>query len=230
MNAETRTGGRLLLTGGATGLGREIADQARTAGYDIVVLDRTPSTHSRQIVVDLQDSTAALEATRAAIDLLGGLDALVLCAGINRPERFEHQDFVTWKSVLEVNVLGNAAVTSAALAHLKASRGRIVGIGSTASRRLTSGMSAYGTSKHAFTAFLHGVALEEMGNLGVSLVHPGLMDTGFFEGRRPEYMPPIKELLNPSDVASAVLFCLSQPADVAVRDLFITDFTVNDWP
>ena len=230
MNVETEASKRLLLTGGATGLGRAIAEQATTAGFDVVVLDRKPSPHSRQIIVDLQDTAAAGAATDAAVAELGGLDALVLCAGINRPERFEHQDFAAWKSVVEVNVLGNAAVTRAALSALKSSHGRIVGIGSTASRRLVQGMSAYGTSKHAFTAFLHAVALEEMGNLGVSIVHPGVMDTGFFEGRPAEYVPPAAQRLNPSHVANAVMFCLSQPANVAVRDMFITDAVSYDWP
>lgn len=230
MTSEYTHGKKLLLTGGTSGLGQAIAEQAQAAGYELLVLDRNPSTDSPHIVVDLQDTDAAEAATLEALERLGGLDALVLCAGINRPERFEHQDVAAWKSVLEVNVFGNAAVTRASIGALKQSHGRIVGIGSTASRRLTSGMSAYGASKHAFTAFLHGIAIEEMGNLGVSIVHPGMMETGFFSGRRPEFVPPANNRLDPSDVARAVLFCLSQPAHVAVRDMYITDVTVRDWP
>lgn len=221
---------RLIVTGGARGLGHAISAKAEDAGYEVVVLDQLPYTHCSAITVDLSDPHAAQAAASAAVEQLGGLDALVLCAGVNRPERFGLQEFDTWKSVIDVNLIGNAAVARASLDALKADGGRVVGIGSTASRRLTPGMSAYGTSKHAFTAFLHSLALEENGVLPVSIVHPGLMDTQFFEGRKPQYRPPISEKLSPDPVADAVMFCLQQPANVAIRDLFITDVSVYDWP
>jgi 2-dehydro-3-deoxy-L-rhamnonate dehydrogenase (NAD+) len=225
-----RTRRRVLVTGGSNGLGLRVVERLVANGDHVVVLDRQPCDTADWLAVDLSDPAGAEATAREAVQRLGGLDALVLSAGVNLPGAFATQPLADWIRVLQVNLIGNVAVTHAVTDDLVDAGGRLVGVGSTASRRITPEMSAYGVSKHAFTAFMHAFALEYNGVIGVSTVHPGMMDTNFFAGRQARHTPPVEHRMNPNDVATAVLFCLDQPASIAVRDLYITDLAVRDWP
>lgn len=220
---------RLVITGGARGLGAEVVTRALHKGWDVTVIDRNESEQAPTIVADLSDVDSALAAGQEALGSAGELDALVLCAGINIPGMFEDQDIQVLDKIMSVNLVGNAAVARASISALKAAKGRLVGIGSTAGRRITPGMSAYGVSKHAFRAWFHALALEFNGVIPVSLVSPGTMDTHFFDGR-PEQFMPSKHRMAPGDVAETVMFCLEQPHSVVIRELYVTDLQVVDWP
>lgn len=220
---------KLVITGGASGLGAAIVDRAIAADYDVVVIDRNPSAVAKTIVTDLSDLASATRAGEEAVADGRDLDALVLCAGANIPTMFAEQDIAIWSKMISVNLLGNVAVTRATLHALTRGPGRLVGIGSTATRRLVPGMSAYGVSKHAFSAFFHALSLELNGVLPVTLVNPGVMDTGFFDGRPEEFVPPTNRMV-PGDVADTVMFCLDQPGGVVIRELFVTGISVYDYP
>ncbi len=220
---------RLVITGGSSGLGAEVVTRALHKGWEVTVIDRNPSEQAPTVLVDLSHTTAAFAAGQEAIGRGGSLDALVLCAGINIPGTFEEQDIETWTTPIAVNLLGNAAVARAGISALKAARGRLVGIGSTAGRRITPGMSAYGVSKHAFRAMFHALSLELNGVIPISLVNPGTMDTHFFDGR-PERFVPGTDRMAAGDVADTVMFCLEQPSSVVIRELYVTDLAVHDWP
>ncbi|TXN28355.1 SDR family oxidoreductase [Lacisediminihabitans profunda] len=220
---------RLVITGGSSGLGAEVVTRALFKGWEVTVIDRNPSEKAPTVLADLSDTAAAFAAGEEAIGDGRAIDALVLCAGINIPGMFEEQDIETWSKPIAVNLLGNAAVARAGISALKAAKGRLVGIGSTAGRRITPGMSAYGVSKHAFRAMFHALSLELNGVIPISLVNPGTMDTNFFDGR-PERFTPSMDRMAPGNVADTVMFCLEQPSSVVIRELYVTDVTVHDWP
>jgi short-subunit dehydrogenase len=79
--------------------------------------------------------------------------------------------------------------------------------------------------------FTRALAAEKSGKVGVTLLLPGGMDTPFFEGREPKYKPPPDAILNqPSDVAAAVMFGLTQPNGCELRELVICTSTESSWP
>jgi NAD(P)-dependent dehydrogenase (short-subunit alcohol dehydrogenase family) len=224
--------GTVLITGGSSGLGAATARAVADAGGRPVVLDRVvPSNGYDHVTVDLSDGRAAEDAVRAASDATGGLDAVVTCAGVDSCGRLEDVDGDAWDFVVQVNLLGTAAVVRAAMPDLTARQGRVVTVASTLGFRALSDASAYCASKFGVVGFTRALAAETMGRVGVSMLVPGGMDTPFFDGRDEQYKPPPDAKLNrPADVAAAVVFALSQPVGCEVRELVVTPSVEGSWP
>jgi len=229
--------GRVLVTGAASGLGRAVAAAVAAAGGAPLLLDRVdPRTDAvpaladaPAVVVDLAEPRAAEDAVRA---LAGeGLDAVVTAAGTDACGRLEDVPAEDWENVVRVNLFGTAAVVRAALPALRESRGRIVTVASTLGLRALPDASAYCASKFGVVGMTRALAAELAGEVGVTLLIPGGMDTAFFDGRTEQYKPGPDAVLNdPAQVASAVLFALGRPAGVELRELVVTPSVEPSWP
>jgi NAD(P)-dependent dehydrogenase (short-subunit alcohol dehydrogenase family) len=224
--------GTVLVTGGASGLGAAVAEAVRDAGGRPVVLDRVPARLDvEQEVVDLADTRAAEAAVRAVSERVGGLDAVVTCAGTDACGRLDDVPGEDWDRVVIVNLLGTVAVVRAAMPDLLARRGRVVTVASTLGLRALSDATAYCASKFGVVGFTRALAAETQGRMGVTMLVPGGMHTAFFDGRDEQYMPPPDAKLNqPQDVAQAVLFALRQPPGCEVRELVVTPAVEGSWP
>ena len=223
---------RVLVTGGASGLGMAIAQAVAGSGGRPFVLDlqepRYPVEHAQ---VDLADARAAEAAVAVAGESMGGLEAVVTAAGIDACGTLEAVPAEDWDRVIKVNLLGTAAVVRAALPHLLESRGRVITVASTLGLRALADATAYCASKFGVVGFTRALAAELAGRVGVTLLVPGGMQTAFFDGREERYQPgPDAELNPPKDVAGAVLFALSQPAGCEVRELVIAPSREPSWP
>jgi NAD(P)-dependent dehydrogenase (short-subunit alcohol dehydrogenase family) len=224
--------GTVLVTGGASGLGAAVVAAVAEGGGRPVVLDRTKAQADvEQEIVDLADTRAAEETVRAVSQRVGGLDAVVTCAGTDACGKLEDVDGAGWDRVVLVNLLGTAAVVRAALPDLLERRGRVVTVASTLGLRALSDASAYSASKFGVVGFTRALAAETQGRLGVTMLVPGGMHTAFFDGRDEQYKPPPDAKLNqPEDVARAVLFALGQPPGCEVRELVVTPSVEGSWP
>jgi NAD(P)-dependent dehydrogenase (short-subunit alcohol dehydrogenase family) len=224
--------GTVLVTGGASGLGAAVARQVAEAGGTPVVLDRaTPRFEVDHEVVDLGRTRDAEAAVAAAARRHGGLHAVVTAAGIDRCGKLTEVPAQEWEQVVAVNLLGTAAVVRAALPHLERVRGRVVTVASTLGLRALSDATAYCASKFGVIGFTRALAAETAGRVGVSMLIPGGMRTGFFDGRPEQYQPgPDAQLNDPQDVAAAVLFALRQPPGCEVRELVVCPSTEPSWP
>jgi NAD(P)-dependent dehydrogenase (short-subunit alcohol dehydrogenase family) len=224
--------GTVLVTGGASGLGAAVAEAVRDAGGRPVVLDRVPALLDvEHEVVDLADTRAAEAAVRAVSERVGGLDAVVTCAGTDACGRLDDVPAEEWDRVVTVNLLGTVAVVRAAMPDLLARRGRVVTVASTLGLRALSDATAYCASKFGVVGFTRALAAETQGRMGVTMLVPGGMHTAFFDGRDEQYMPPPDAKLNqPQDVAAAVLFALRQPPGCEVRELVVTPAVEGSWP
>jgi NAD(P)-dependent dehydrogenase (short-subunit alcohol dehydrogenase family) len=226
-----QTLGTVLVTGGANGLGAAVVDAVEARGGRPVVLDRTSTGRPDDVCVDLADARAAEEAVRSASDHVGGIDAVVTCAGIDACGRLEDIKGDDWDRVVLVNLLGTAAVVRAALPDLIERHGRIVTVASTLGLRALSDATAYCASKFGVVGFTRALAAELQGQVGVTMLVPGGMHTGFFDGRPEQYRPaPDARLNQPADVAAAVAFALSQPSGCEVRELVVTPSVEGSWP
>jgi NAD(P)-dependent dehydrogenase (short-subunit alcohol dehydrogenase family) len=224
--------GTVLVTGGSSGLGAAVARAVGAAGGRPVVLDRTRTPADvEQETVDLSDGRAAESAVRAVSARVGGLDAVVTCAGTDACGRLEDVPPEEWDRVVRVNLLGTAAVVRAAMPDLLSRRGHVVTVASTLGLRALSDATAYCASKFGVVGFTRALAAETQGRMGVTLLVPGGMHTAFFDGRDAQYLPPSDAKLNqPEDVARAVLFALSQPPGCEVRELVVTPSVEGSWP
>lgn len=220
---------RVLVSGGASGLGAAIVSAVAASGGKPYVLDITPAEDG--IAVDVGDTRAAEAAVHAIAERAGGLDAVVTAAGVDHPGALQDVAGDRWDKVVAVDLLGTAAVVRAALPYLLETHGHVVTVASTLGMRALPHATAYCAAKFGVVGFTRALAAETAGRLGVTLLVPGGMRTRFFDGRDEQYKPGADAQLNdPASVAAAVLFALNQPPGCAVREIVVTPETEPSWP
>ncbi|HET9654408.1 MAG TPA: SDR family NAD(P)-dependent oxidoreductase, partial [Kineosporiaceae bacterium] len=97
--------------------------------------------------------------------------------------------------------------------------------------RAVSDATAYCASKFGVVGFTRALAAENAGQVGVTLLIPGGMRTAFFDGRPQQYRPgPDAVLADPGDVAEAVVFALTRPPGVELRELVVCSGVESSWP
>jgi 2-dehydro-3-deoxy-L-rhamnonate dehydrogenase (NAD+) len=224
--------GVVVVTGGSSGLGAAVADAIERLDGVAVVLDRVaPRNALQHELVDLADARAAEAAVARIADRHGRIDAVVAAAGTDACGALADVPPEEWERVVLVNLVGNAAVVRAALPHLERSAGKVVTVASTLGLRALPEATAYCASKFGVVGFTRALAAETAGRIGVTLLVPGGMQTGFFDGRDARYRPPADAQLNrPEDVAAAVVFVLRQPPGCEVRELVVAPSTESSWP
>ena len=225
--------GRVLVSGGGSGLGAAVVDAVLEAGGTPFVLDRDVRNVSaaKAIEVDVADRAAVTAAVTQAAEALGGLDAVVTAAGIDRCGKLEDVPADDWERVIFVNLLGTVSLVRAALPYLKSSGGRVITVASTLGKRALPEASAYCASKFGVIGFSQALAAETGTEIGVTTLIPGGMKTRFFDDRAEQYKPQDDSRLNdPARVAQAVIFALSQPQGCEIRELLICHAQEDSWP
>lgn len=234
-----RTLGTVIITGGASGLGKAVADAVEGAGGTPVSFDLNTASDAGerdQRRVDCGDRAAIAAAVADVARTYGGIDAIVANAGIDACGDFDTVPAEAWERVIAVNLLGTAALARAAVPHLeRAPNPRIVTIASTLGLRVLGAASAYCASKFGVVGLTRALALDFAGRIGVTLVVPGGMNTHFFDGRDEQFKPAPdayeKNQLNaPSSVAEAILFALTRPRGVEIREMIVTPSRETSWP
>jgi 2-dehydro-3-deoxy-L-rhamnonate dehydrogenase (NAD+) len=223
---------RVLVTGGAGGLGAAVAQAVRKTGGTPVALDRKrPADDIAWVEVDLADPAAAGQAVEVAEERIGPLTGVVTAAGIDACGKLTDIAIEDWARVIQVNLIGTAAVVRAALPRLPQRSGRIVTVASTLGLRALSDATAYCASKFGVVGFSRALAVETAGRVGVTMLIPGGMRTAFFDGRPEQYRPaPDADLAEPAQIADAVVYALSQPPGIEVRELVVCTSTEPSWP
>lgn len=230
--SDATTTAPVLVTGGASGLGSAVIDTLREAGVGVVALDlNAPARDVDHELVDLADGAAAGDAVRRLADRHGGLSGVFTAAGIDRCGPFADVPRGEWERVVAVNLLGTAAVVRAALPYLRRSAGRVVTCASTLGLSVAADATAYCASKFGIVGFTRALCRELAGDVGVTLLVPGGMETAFFDDRDPQYRPgPDARLNKPRDVAEAVAFALSRPRGCEIREMVVTAAEEPTWP
>jgi NAD(P)-dependent dehydrogenase (short-subunit alcohol dehydrogenase family) len=224
--------GTVLVTGGASGLGAAIADAVREAGGMPVVLDRVaPADGNAHALVDLASPADARAAVARLVAEHGPLDGVVTAAGVDAPAPLADVAWEDWERIVAVNLLGTAAVVHAALPSLQATGGRIVTVASTLGFRVFGDATAYCASKFGVVGFTRSLATELAGRVGVTLLVPAGMRTRFFDDRAEHYKPgPDAQLVDPAEMAIGVVFALTRPPGVELRELVMTPAVEPSWP
>lgn len=175
----------VLVTGAGRGIGRTIAEQLAANGWDVIAGVRNEADGAALTAVDPQRiSAVTLDVTDdgqiGALDgaLPAQLDAVVNNAGIVMAGPMEILTSAQWRRQLDVNVIGQLAVTRAVLPRLRASRGRVVFISSVNGRLATPLLGAYAASKFALEAAADALRMElSPWRIPVILVEPAQTDT-----------------------------------------------------
>jgi 2-hydroxycyclohexanecarboxyl-CoA dehydrogenase len=214
-----------LVTGGASGIGRAIADRLRADGNHVATIDLTPSDADFGFTADVTDRAEldiALTAVRAA---LGPITILVNAAGMTSFRRFTNITPDEWTKVIDVNLNGVFHVTQAVLPDmLEAGWGRIVNISSSSTHSGSPFQAAYVAAKSAVDGLTKTLALE-YGPQGITanVVPPGSIDTpmlrkaeaqGLLGGTVDDIAAriPVRRIGLPADVAATCSFLVSEEA------------------
>ena len=224
--------GTVIVTGGASGLGRAVAAGIARHGGTPVILDRdAPGDGHEHETVDLADTAAAEAAVDRVAERHGDLRGVVTAAGTDACGRLADVERATWERVIAVNLLGTAAIVRAALPHLEQTQGRVVTIASTLGWRALSDATAYCASKFGVVGFTRALMAEVGDRVGVTLLLPGGMQTHFFDDRPEQYRPGADAVLAPpEEIAEAALFALTRPPGVDVREMMVSVSTEPSWP
>ncbi|MEU5837370.1 SDR family oxidoreductase [Streptomyces diacarni] len=229
MTTQELTGLRAVVTGGASGIGRATARRLADGGAEVAVLDLEPSKVEAPlhgIRADVADDASVRSAVQRAADLLGGIDILVNNAGIGAAGTVADNTDTEWQRVLDVNVVGIARTTRAALPHLRRSpRAAIV---NTCSIAATAGLpqrALYSASKGAVHALTLAMAADHVREgIRVNCVNPGTVDTPWVgrllaaaddpeaERRALEARQPHGRLVAAEEVAAAIVHLASPGA------------------
>lgn len=225
--------GNVLIAGGASGLGAATVRAVQRHGGTPLVIDiAEPADGVAYQHADLADTAAVEDAVAELAHTADGpLHAVFTPAGTDACGRLDQVPAKDWEKVLQVNLLGTAAVIRAALPYLTADGGHIVTCASTLGLKGVSDATAYCASKFGVVGFTRALAAELAGEVGVTLLIPGGMTTAFFDDRPEQYKPPADAKLNdPDQVAETVLFALRQPPGSEIRELVVCCSEESSWP
>ena len=233
-------GKRVVVTGGAKGIGRGICEAFATQGAAVLCLDidgRAGADLARRFEriaffrADVSRNAECEAAKEEAVSAFGGIDVLCNNAGIQPPESYVPAHEVPealWDRIIAVNLKSCFLMAKHCVPALRRRGGGvIVNIASVQGRQSMKGVAAYAASKGGILALTRQLALEYAeDNIRVLAVNPGTIDTpmtrGELAGMGPEQAAraweamarthPIGRVGRPSDIASLVLFLASDRA------------------
>lgn len=186
------TGEIALVTGAASGIGKACVDSLLKRGAAVVGLDINPAIEKLYdrpdfvgVICDVSDETAIANALDQAVKAFGGLDILILNAGIFPSGcRIENLDTATWQKVMHINLDANLILMRECypLLKLAPNGGRVVAIGSKNVPAPGPAAAAYSASKAALTQLMRVAALEwSCDRIRINTLHPNaVFDTGIW--------------------------------------------------
>jgi ribitol 2-dehydrogenase len=225
-----------LITGASSGIGRAMAARLSAEGMRLAVTARSGDklealvgglpTEAFALTADLAVPAEVDRTVAAAIDLLGQLDVLFANAGVYVPGLAADGDPDAWDRMIALNVSGVFRAIRAVLPHMIArGGGDIVVTSSIAGHQALRDEPVYSATKHAIQAFVHGLRRQvASAGIRVGSIAPGTVVNelwGYTEPERIAARVADRTGLTSEDVADAVVFMLSRPANVTVRDLVL---------
>jgi 3-hydroxybutyrate dehydrogenase len=195
------SGKHAIVTGAASGIGKEIAKRFAIEGATVVIADlHLPAAQAAAdeinrtggvamgVEMDVSDEPAVEAGVAAAVERFGGLDTLVSNAGIQIVRPVDQFPFLEWKRMLAIHLDGAFLMTKACLKYMyKAKRGAIIYIGSVHSKEASLLKAPYVTSKHGLVGLCKVVAKEGAKHgVRANVVCPGFVRTPFVDKQIPE--------------------------------------------
>ena len=197
----------VVITGGASGIGKCIAEEFRKAGAKVCVIDKAPGDH---YVGDIS-SKATLEAFAAAVlDEYGHVDILVNNA-LPIMRGIDDCSYEEFQYALAVGVTAPFYLSKLFAPHMEG--GSIINISSSRDRMRQPQTESYTAAKGGIAALTHALAVSLAGKVRVNSISPGWIDTAYTVYDGPDaYQQPAGRVGNPMDIANMVLFLASDKA------------------
>ncbi|WP_018772632.1 SDR family NAD(P)-dependent oxidoreductase [Arthrobacter sp. 131MFCol6.1] len=217
-DASRYTEGRaVVVTGGASGIGKAIADAFTANGDRVAVLDR--SGVAGTIAVDVADEASVKAAFAAARSELGTIDVLVNSAGLLTESPLQDMTLAMWNETIAVDLTGVFLCCREVVGEMRQQKwGRIINIASQLAIKGGTGLSHYSAAKAGVVAMTKALALETAGdNVLVNSIAPGPIETPLVDGISEEWKAakraglPLLRFGLPAEVAPTALLLASDP-------------------
>ena len=225
-----------LITGASRGIGSAIATTLAAEGARVALASRSgedagiPGAFAQ--ACDVRDAAALESMAKATVERFGGIDILVVNAGVGAYGPFLDLDPEDIEEMIDVNVKGAIHAARAALPHLlKSDAADFVMIASEAGRRGLPFEAVYCASKFAQVG-LTAALDHELREQGVRCTNicPGGVATDFAMGRgRTPDMPQLAGMMKPEDVAEAVRFVVTRPRTHRILEVAFRPVTETSW-
>ncbi len=225
-------GAVVLVTGASGGIGAAVVSGLAARGAVVLAAGRDPAATRRvaaasgavPLVADLARPGQAADLAARAVAVHGHVDALVAGAGIGWRGGLPDMPDDRIDELLAVNLRAPIALTRALLpGMLDRGRGRVALLASIAGLTGVAHESVYAASKAGLIVFAESLRLEIAGSgVGVSVVSPGAVATGFFDRRGAPYDRGFPRPVSPERVAAAVIGALRRDRDEAVIPRWLT--------
>lgn len=220
---------RVLVTGGASGLGKALAIRWAKQGSNICIADlneeranetvdelKSLGVDAYFVNCDITDEASVESAKQSIIDKWEGVDLVVNNAGIASADSLEDEDLNQWRTIMNVNLFGAVIVTRAFAPIMKEQgSGYFLNVASQAGITSIAMMASYNVSKAAMITFSETMRLElDDDNIGVSVLCPGFFKTNLKESLRTK-----------SDQLRSVLDKVMERAKITAEE--VADYTFN---
>jgi 2-hydroxycyclohexanecarboxyl-CoA dehydrogenase len=214
-----------VVTGGASGIGRAVAERLRSDGFQVAVIDLSPTDDEFGHVADVTDRAQVDTAVASIREKFGPILVLVNAAGVEGFQKFSKMTFPEWSKVIDVNLNGVFHTIQSVLPDMvEAGWGRIVNISSSSTHSGQPFMAHYVAAKSAVNGLTKSLALEYgPSGITVNAVPPGFVDTPMLRSAERRHLlggtvedhinrTPVRRVGRPEDIAAACAFFVSDEA------------------
>jgi NAD(P)-dependent dehydrogenase (short-subunit alcohol dehydrogenase family) len=240
------TGKRVLITGGAGGIGYATAEAFLAAGAKVAICDRNTEALEAAVAnlgdgavgieCDLGDSASIASCVTETVEKLGGIDVLVNNAGIGEARSLVDCDDDFIDAILNVNLRGVMLMTRESVKVMKQQgSGAVVNISSLAVKRPSPNSTHYTASKAGVLGFTISLAVELAPTIRVNAICPGMVETAMMTNNirlaserqgitkdeafaQRQAMVPMGRLQQPEDIARGVLFLASDESSEIIGE------------
>ena len=214
-----------VVTGGASGIGRAVAQRLRSDGFRVAVIDLSPTDDGFGHLADVSDRAQVDTAVAAIREQFGPILVLVNAAGVEGFKKFSNMSFQEWSKVIDVNLNGVFHTIQAVLPDmLEEGWGRIVNISSSSTHSGQPFMAHYVAAKSAVNGLTKSLALEYgPSGITVNAVPPGFVDTPMLRSAESRHLlggsvedhinrTPVRRVGRPEDIAAECSSFVSEEA------------------
>lgn len=222
----------VVVTGASSGIGKAVATKFVQEGFQVVLAARSFETLQQlekvlndqgpgkalAIEMDVSNPNSVKQMIQKAMETFGDIDILVNNAGLMLSAKVTDGNVEAWEDMIDVNVKGILYTTHEVINSMVARKqGHIINLSSVSGQEVTKNSTVYSATKFAVRAITVGLE-KELAHSGVRVtnISPGMVETRLMDGLEIKRKP-----LEPSDIANAIYYAISQPSYVNVNEITV---------